>query len=488
MLGRDRATRPGVALARLICGQAETLALGVLEIECGAAIQRGGFANGQAVVAQPCHPVVEARLVHPQPGAADRMRPAPLARDRPVEERQIRARAARAIGEEQMVSRGVVLVDGLLDTPESQHLPVETVVGGGVGGDRGQVVNAGELHGGVLSLGPISAFFAGRARGGGSKPAFCHCERSAHRYAEPMRYSLDEIETFLTVMELGTISAAAARMNLSKSVISKRVSDFEAIVGAALFRRNAGRITPTEAAGRLAERLRPALAELVAATESAAWGMDGAAPLRGALAIAAPMSFGTMYLTPILARFATAHPDLELRIDYDDRARDLARDGFDIGIRIGEARDGALKARKLCEDRQIVVASPDYLARHGTPQALADLRDHQVISYAHLADVTLWQFRQGERTVSPPVSARLALNNGEAMRDLAIAGLGLAMLPGFIVACALKDGALIAVLPEVETRAMPIMAVWPPVSPMPAKLRAIIDHLAAELAEGRPWQ
>ncbi len=302
-----------------------------------------------------------------------------------------------------------------------------------------------------------------------------------------MRYSLDEIETFLTVMELGTISAAAARLNLSKSVISKRISDFEATVGAALFRRNAGRITPTEAAGRLSERLRPALGELVAATESAAWGMDGAAPLRGSLAIAAPMSFGTMHLSPILARFAAAHPGLDLRVDYDDRARDLARDGFDIGIRIGEVRDGALKARKLCEDRQVIVASPDYLARSGTPQTPADLRHHQVVSYAHVADVAVWQFRQGGRTVSPQAGRRLTLNNGEAMRDMAIGGLGLAILPGFIVSAALKDGTLVEVLPDLETRALPVTAVWPPVSPMPAKLRAIIDHLAAELAGGAPW-
>jgi DNA-binding transcriptional LysR family regulator len=277
-----------------------------------------------------------------------------------------------------------------------------------------------------------------------------------------MRTSLEQIETFLTVMELGTVTAAAARLNLSKSVVSKRVSDFEATVGAALFRRNAGRITPTEAASRLAERLRPALAGRVAATESAAWEMDGAAPLRGALAIAAPMSFGTLYLTPILARFAAAHPELELRIDYDDRARDLAREGYDIGIRIGEARDGALKARKLCEDRQVVVASPSYLAGHGAPERLADLRAHQVIGYAHLADVGLWQFRQGGRTVSPQVAGRLTMNNGEAMRDMAIAGLGLAMLPGFIVAPALKDGTLVAVMPGAETSAMPISAVWPP--------------------------
>ncbi|MFV0335574.1 MAG: LysR family transcriptional regulator [Tropicimonas sp.] len=303
-----------------------------------------------------------------------------------------------------------------------------------------------------------------------------------------MRYNLDEIETFLTVMELGTVTSAAARLNLSKSVISKRISDFEGRVGAALFRRNAGRITPTEAATRLAERLRPALSELVAAAESAARGMDGSTPLSGSLAIAAPMSFGTLYLAPILARFAKAHPGLDFRIDFDDRVRDLPREGFDLGIRIGEARDGALMARKLCDDRQFIVASPDYLARSGTPATAADLAQHQTIGYTHVSDARLWQFRQGGRAVSSWAGGRLALNNGEAICEMAIAGLGLAVLPGFIVSPALADGRLQQVLPDLETRALPIMAVWPPVTPIPTKLRALIDHLAAELAGGGLWQ
>lgn len=303
-----------------------------------------------------------------------------------------------------------------------------------------------------------------------------------------MRYSLDEIETFLTVMELGSVTAAAARLNLSKSVVSKRISDFEAAVGAALFRRNAGRITATEAGLRLAERLRPALSELIAATESAAWGMEGAETLRGTLAISAPMSFGTMYLTPVLARFAALHPELELRVDYDDRLRDLARDGFDIGIRIGEPRDGALMVRKLCEDQQVAVASPAYIARHGAPQSPAELGRHQLIGYTHVPDSALWRYRQNGRATSPPVSSRLMLNNGEAIRDMAIAGLGIAILPGFIIADALDDGRLQALLPATHSRALPVMAVWPPVSPLPGKLRALIDHLAQEFAGGAPWK
>ncbi|WP_372675277.1 LysR family transcriptional regulator [Aquicoccus sp.] len=298
---------------------------------------------------------------------------------------------------------------------------------------------------------------------------------------------MDEIETFLAVMELGTVTAAAAHLNLSKSVISKRVSDLERALQAALFLRNAGRVTPTEAAVRLAEQLRPALSALTAATESASWGMDGTAQLRGRLSITAPMTFGTLFLSPILARFAQAHPELELRIDFDDRARDLIRDGFDLAIRIGEARDSALIGRTLCTDEMIACASPDYLARHGQPAAPADLAGHQVLSYIHLPDVQLWQFETDGKLASTPARSRLTLNNGEAMRDFALAGLGLAMLPGFIVAEPLAAGTLQPVLQGHATRKMPVLALWPPISPMPAKLRALVDHLAHELAGGRPW-
>lgn len=296
-----------------------------------------------------------------------------------------------------------------------------------------------------------------------------------------MRYDLSDLETFLTVLELGTVTAAAARLNLSKSVVSKRITDLEAALGAALFRRNAGRIIPTEAAQRLAERLRPALTELAAATESAAWDMDGVAPLRGSLHIAAPMSFGIQHLGPIIARFAADNPELELVVDYDDRARDLAREGFDIGIRIGEMRDKALVQRKLCEDQGMACASPGYLDRMGRPQTLVDLRGHMVIGYSHIPNSQLWQFQDGGRTVSPQVTSRLSLNNGEAIRDMATGGLGLAMLPGFIVAPLIAQGRLERILPRYDTRRLPIVAVWPPVSPMPAKLRRFVDHLAAEL-------
>lgn len=307
-----------------------------------------------------------------------------------------------------------------------------------------------------------------------------------------MRYRIDEIETFLTVMELGTVTAAAARLNLSKSVVSKRVSDFEARIGAALFRRNAGRIAPTDAAMRLAERLRPALSELISAAESASWDTDGTTSLRGLLSIAAPMSFGLLYLSPIIADFAARHPLLDLRVDYDDRARDLARDGFDVGVRLGPLGDTALKARKLCADRLLACAAPAYLARMGRPEHPRDLARHESIGYDNVSDAASWQLTRRGETFTPAMRRRYSVNNGQAMLDMAAAGLGLAMLPGFLAAPALADGRLEQILPGYSARALPITAVWPPVNPMPAKLRAFVDHLRERLGDqsgaGRPWR
>lgn len=239
-----------------------------------------------------------------------------------------------------------------------------------------------------------------------------------------------------------------------------------------MFLRTAGRINPTDAALRLAERLRPALTDLRAAAESAASETDGPASLRGNLAVTSPMSFGTLYLGPILSRFAERYPQLDLRIDYDDRARDLVREGYDLAIRIGEPRDSALIGRTLCVDRMVACASPDYLDRHGWPEVPADLSSHKVFSYAHLPDSRHWLFGRDGRLEPVNVRGQLTLNNGEAMRDFAIAGLGLAMIPRFIAAPSIVSGKLKQVLPDFETRELPILALWPPVTPMPAKLRA----------------
>lgn len=297
-----------------------------------------------------------------------------------------------------------------------------------------------------------------------------------------MGWSITDIETFLAVLDQGSISGVAARANLSKSVVSKRISDFEAALGVALFTRHAGRITPTDSAFVLAARLRPALAELIAATESVA---EPEAPLRGRLAIAGPMSFGIRHLGPVIAGFARAHPGLEIVLDYDDQHTDLARAGFDVALRIGHLKDSSLMARRLCQDPHALVASPGYLAAQGPVEGPADLARHEAISYLNARLARIWPFGPD---VAPPRPGRISANNGEAMRDLAIAGLGLALLPLFIVHDALRDGRLVRLLPDLPQQPLPISVVWPPIRPMPRKTRLAIDHLVHAFPDDPPWQ
>lgn len=306
------------------------------------------------------------------------------------------------------------------------------------------------------------------------------------RYAVPMKWTIDEIRTFLDVMETGTVSGAAARTNLSKSVVSKRIADLELALGAPLFQRHAGRITPTETAEELAVRLRPALAEVTNAVESAAWGMAG---LRGSLAITAPMSFGIRHLGPVLAEFARQHPDLEMVVDYDDRIVDLVRGRFDLALRIGQLPDSGLMVRKLCEDSRVICASPHYMARHKAPETLADLMEHPSIGYLNVHSAQAWEFfKEDGEVIGLPMQARIVANNGEAMRDMAAAGLGIALLPLFIAHDALESGRLVRVAQHLRLTPLPISVLWPPAKPMPMKLRAVVDHLAKAFAEKPPWQ
>ncbi|MDO5647779.1 LysR family transcriptional regulator [Paracoccus sp. (in: a-proteobacteria)] len=296
-----------------------------------------------------------------------------------------------------------------------------------------------------------------------------------------MNWTISEMQTFLAVLDAGSMSAAATRAELSKSVVSKRISDLEAALGVALFTRSAGRITPTDQARALADRLRPALAELVAATED----LNATTELRGRLALSAPLSLGIRHLGPVIAAFAQAHPELELVLDYDDRPVDLVRAGFDLGVRVGRLRDSGLMARRLCADPFALVASPDYLDRHGPIITSVDLLRHQAIGYRNMRLSDQWPFGA---QVAVMHTGRLSANNGESMRDLAIGGLGVAMLPLFIVADALRQGQLVWVLPDMPQTPLPISLVWPPIRPMPRKTRLLIDHIAAAFADEPAWQ
>lgn len=298
-----------------------------------------------------------------------------------------------------------------------------------------------------------------------------------------MHPSVDQLLAYVDVVDSGSISEAARRLGLAKSVVSKRLRDLEGVLKVQLLHRSTRKVTPTEAGLTLYDHAKQVLQALNAMEEVADTGR-----LRGRLRIAAPMTFGTLYLAPSLYRFLARHPDLELSLDLDDRYVDLT--GYDLGVRIGRLKDSSLVARKLAESERVVVCSPAYAEAHGTPGTLAELKDHAIIGYANVTASEIWAFEsrdQGQEPNAIVVRAKIAANNGEAMRDAAIAGFGIAILPMFIVADALRSGALIPLLPDERPVPSTVYAVYAPTAHVQRRVRAVIDHLREEFGGVPPW-
>lgn len=306
-----------------------------------------------------------------------------------------------------------------------------------------------------------------------------------------MTHRHDDILAFLEVVKAGSFTAAGARLAVAKSVISDRVRNLENALGVELLRRTTRRVTPTERGQDFFDQMAPLVQAMTDAVDAAS---DAEGPLTGRLRMTAPISFGMEYLTPVITAFARQHTALEIALDFDDRAVDIVGQGYDLALRIGRLGDSSLMARKLCDSDRVVCCSPDYARAHGRPKDIDDLLRHATIDYANAHASRLWSFAPSTPGGSPrtvETRSRIVVNNGEAMRDMAIAGLGLIVLPRFIVAKALQSGDLIDALPPESTGVTPmpdaIYAVYPPVRHMPRKLRAMLDHLAASFAGTPPW-
>lgn len=309
-----------------------------------------------------------------------------------------------------------------------------------------------------------------------------------------MRYRLQEIEAFLTVVETGSISAAAVRLDLAKSVISKRVSGLEDCLGVALLQRSTRRAVPTASGLEFFERSKAVVQQLNELAESVG-GRDRG--LAGTVRLALPMSFGHLRVVPALLPLLQENRDLTVQMDLDDRRVDLVQGGYDLAIRIGVLPDSTLVARRLAYSRRVLCCSPAYLARSDPPRTLADLAEHDCIGYGLAASSQIWQFQPagaspdapaGER-VATPVRARVIANNGEAMVQAVLGGLGLSVLPTFLVGGLVRSGALV----ELDLGGMtptwdPVNAIYAQSRNLSAKVRAIIDVLAQAWAgDVPPW-
>jgi DNA-binding transcriptional LysR family regulator len=293
---------------------------------------------------------------------------------------------------------------------------------------------------------------------------------------------LDGVAAFVATAEAGSISAAARRLGHAKSVVSERLAELERSLGTRLIQRTTRKLSLTEDGQTFLQRARRILFE---AAEGVAEMAERRGTLVGALRISAPVSFGVLHLGPAIYTFLAEHRGIDLTLDLDDRFVDAAADGFDAVVRHGAVDDTRLVAKRLATSRRVLVASPDYLARHGAPCSLAELEQHCGILYANRdAD---WRFAMpdGWDVVRP--RAALRVNNGLVMRDAAIAGLGLTLLPTFFIHAALATGALVTVDIGVEAEGAELYIAHPRDRSASAKIAALTESLQTSFGDPPYW-
>jgi DNA-binding transcriptional LysR family regulator len=295
---------------------------------------------------------------------------------------------------------------------------------------------------------------------------------------------LENMETFVRVVEAGTISGAADRLGVAKSVVSRRIADLEERLGAQLFRRTTRRLNLTDTARGFYDRCLRILADVEEAEDAVS---DEHGTLRGRLRVAMPLSFGLMHLSPAIDDFIEKHPQVEFDLDFNDREVDLLAEGFDVGLRIGRLADSSFIARRLATINSALCASPGYLETHGIPLVPEDLRSHACMTYSNLPDPALWSFLEpGGKEVQVRVTSRLMANNGGFLRDAAIAGQGIVLQPTFICYQALQAGQLVSLLTGYSCPGINAYAIYPQTRHLSRRVRAFVDFLADRFA-GIPY-
>jgi DNA-binding transcriptional LysR family regulator len=291
---------------------------------------------------------------------------------------------------------------------------------------------------------------------------------------------LTSMAVFLKAVDLGSFAAAAAALDLSGPMVGKHVRFLEERLGVRLINRTTRRQSLTDFGRAYHERCRVVLAEAEAADALAA---DHLSEPRGKLRVTMPVHFGRRCVTPILLELARQYPTLELDLSFSDRFADLAEDGYDLAIRTGylENKTGVV-ARRVARQRMIVCASPSYLERHGRPEQLEDLANHQAVIYHRAGPVPPWLFpRDGQPPVEITPKSRLRLDDLDAIADTVTSGMGLAWLPYWLVRERIHAGALVQLLSDQPGFLYDCYALWLQAPHLPRKVRLAVDALVAAL-------
>ncbi|ASK93954.1 LysR family transcriptional regulator [Xanthomonas campestris pv. trichodesmae] len=286
----------------------------------------------------------------------------------------------------------------------------------------------------------------------------------------------EDLRTFVEVADAGGVSPAARRLGVAKSIVSRRLIRLEQELGIQLLARTTRGAAVTEAGATFREHAARMCAEMDVARET----IFPAGDLRGRLRIAAPLTFGPTHLAPVLAELASRHPALQVHACYSDRFIDIVAEGFDCAIRLGYLADSNLVARRVAPMRGSLMATPDYLRKHGEPETPDALLTHEAL----LQGTESWRFMDGDKLVTIHPRGRFKADNGTAIAAAALAGLGIAALPDFLVAEHLASGALVRVMTKYPAPEAGLYVVRAPAAHPARKIRVLTDLLIERFGSG----
>lgn len=295
---------------------------------------------------------------------------------------------------------------------------------------------------------------------------------------------LVSMEVFTRVVEAGSFTAAAERLRMTRAAVSKRIIQLEGQLGVRLLNRTTRRVVPTEIGRAYYERCKRVLAEASAADDLA---RRLHTEPKGTLRINAPLTFGYLHLGPAIAEFAVRYPELAVDLTLDDRFVNLSSEQADVAVRIATSIAPNMIAHRIAPIRIALCGAPAYLDRRGTPRSPSDLADHNCLIYTYLSSGTEWQFRGPGGSFPTAISGSFSANNGDVLCEAAAAGLGLALLPTFMLAPYFRSGALVPLMTEYAVEPITLFIVHLPERHPSLKVRLLVEFLAARFGPEPYW-
>jgi len=294
----------------------------------------------------------------------------------------------------------------------------------------------------------------------------------------------ENMGTFIRVVEAGSISGAADRLGVAKSAVSRRLKELEEHLGVELFHRTTRQMNLTDNGRAFYHQCVRILEDVLEAelTTSQAHGT-----LKGSLKVALPSSFGLMHMGPAINEFLKEHPQIKFDLDFNDREVDLIQEGFDLAVRIANLPDSSLIARRLAPIQAVMCASPDYLEHMGIPQSPDELIEHQCLVYSLLRDFEYWHLSDAKgNVIKTKIRPYLKSSTGEFLRDAAVEGLGIVLVPSFIAYKEIDRGTLVPLLEDYKPPQINAYAVYPQTRHLSLRVRSFVDLLVNRF-EGTPY-